>query len=78
MTITKAKNGYSWDCSDQTIIVFIKHYDASGVYIGQTQENMIDQSPPVFFFRPEIIDGLPCVNGVPVPALTKEQMASAE
>lgn len=76
--ILKTSDGYIWDRSDQTLSDFVMHYDGKGEYVGQTQENMIDDQPPSFFFRPEIIDGKPCVNGKPVMPLTKEQMESAQ
>ena len=49
-----------------------------GVYVGQTQANMVDDGPPTFFFKAEMIDGIPCVNGKPVPPLAPEQMLLAE
>lgn len=76
--IIKTKDGFIEDMSDETLTYFAMHYDKCGTYVGQTQENMFDNDPPSFFFKPEMIDGNPCVNGEPIPPLTKEQMRRAK
>lgn len=50
-------------------------YDKDGKYRGQWQPNVYDYGD--IFISPEIIDGVPCVNGEPVAPLTPEEMAAA-
>lgn len=77
MTLRKTFKGYD-ETDDDSIFTFIMHYDEAGVYVGQTQSNMMDDDSTDIFFRADIVNGKPCVNGVPVPPLTKEAMAGAE
>ena len=50
-------------------------YDQSGAYLGQYQDDVLGDG--TIFIRAEMIDGLPCVNGRPIPNLTQDEMASA-
>jgi hypothetical protein len=63
------------------VFTFEMHYDLQGKYIGQLQTNMLDTfdtgGPDDLFFKAEIIDGLPCVNGKPIPDLTSEEISLA-
>lgn len=50
-------------------------FDSSGAYRGQTQDDFFDGG--TVFISAENIDGVPCVNGTPIPPLTTEEMAEA-
>ena len=56
----------------------IMHYDKEGNYLGQTQDNMLDDSTPFIYISAETDDlGRPCVNGNPVKPLTQAEMDRA-
>ena len=69
----KTATGFDWDSG--SLFTWIMHYDANGVYRGQTQSDVMGEGD--IFIGPEIIDGVPCVNGEPVVPLSQEQMAAA-
>lgn len=54
------------------------YYDPCGVYVGQEQPNMLDDSSSTLFFKAELVGGLPAVDGVVVEPLSAEQMHSAK
>lgn len=63
------------DCGEYHDMV----YDSTGRYIGQYQDNMLDDHPSLLFIGTDTDEqGRPCVNDVPVPNLTAEQMAAAD
>jgi hypothetical protein len=75
--LQKFGDRFVWDSGD--IFTWEMHYDLTGRYIGQVQENILDDGP-CFFFRASTNHlGLPYVNdpGSIVPSLTFEQMREA-
>lgn len=67
------KGGYTVDHSE--VFRFEMVYDERGVYLGQWQTNMLDDGPD-FFFKADMINGRPHVDGKPVANLTEEEMRS--
>jgi len=51
-------------------------YDLEGNYIGQIQDNAFEEG--TIFLSADMIDGKPCVDGKPIPPLTKEKMEQAD
>jgi hypothetical protein len=71
--VTKIGNKYMWDSG--SIFTWEMHYNEKGEYIGQVQSDVYSEGE--IFLSPEYINGLPCVNGKPVTALTANEMKNA-
>lgn len=72
----KTTDGYTWD--DGGIFLWQMHYDAAGNYVGQTQENMLNETGPLYFSASYDEDGNPCVDGRPVKPLSDDEIAAVE
>lgn len=74
--IRRKRNGGFIEDLTAGCCVWEMHYDANGVYIGQVQDNYEDSG--TIFLEADIVDGMPCVNGIPVDSLSKEKMLQAK
>ena len=72
----KTTDGYTWDHGG--IFLWQMHYDKAGNYVGQTQENMLDETGPLYFSASYDADGNPCVEGRPVKPLSDDEIAAVE
>ena len=73
-TLYKTQNGFTWE--SHGLFTWEMKYDIDGVYIGQIQDDMVEGG--IVFLRATNIDGVPCVNGKPVPQLTPSEMKGAK
>lgn len=74
--VRRSADGFVEYCPDD-VFTFEMHYDMAGRYVGQRQTNVLDDGPD-FFFKADIVNGRPHVDGVEIPDLSAERMAGAE